>query len=399
MLGALALLAGRRASAEVIRSGCDAAVVEAVFRTDRLPDLERALASRGLDAEDHELVVRRTLSREGRSRAQVAGQLVPVSVLAELFAGRLEISSQHESQALRRPELHGLLLDRAGGLLDLRKKVSDGYAGLRAVDAELAHLRAKAQERARRQDFLAFQVKEIDEAGLDAAEAETLVGERARLVHAERLRQDGATALAELTRDPLRSEGASAADLVGDAARRLESLAQLDPDLADLAGRVASAREELREAALELERYVDAIEADPARLESIEARLHRIEQLQRKYGATVEDVLGFRDQAAAELAAAEGVDERAASLEAERTALAAQLQGDAGELSAGRAGAARRMAQEVESTLRDLAMPRAEFAVHLSPAEAPEDLPCGPTGAELPEFRLSANPGEGRPFG
>src|SRR5262249_59793037 len=100
VLGALSLLAGARAAAEAVREGAEEALVEAVFRTESLPDLEAQLAARGLDAADHELVVSRSVSRSGRSRAQVAGRLVPVSVLAELFAGRLEISSPHPSPAL-----------------------------------------------------------------------------------------------------------------------------------------------------------------------------------------------------------------------------------------------------------------------------------------------------------
>jgi energy-coupling factor transporter ATP-binding protein EcfA2 len=102
VLGALALLAGARASAEVIRDGAEEAVVEAVFRTERLPELEAELAARGIPVLDHQLVVRRSVARGGRSRAQVGGQLVPVAALAELFAGRLEISSQHDSQSLLR---------------------------------------------------------------------------------------------------------------------------------------------------------------------------------------------------------------------------------------------------------------------------------------------------------
>jgi DNA repair protein RecN (Recombination protein N) len=389
VLGALALLAGRRASADEIRAGCDSAAVEAVFRTEGLPDLEEDLARRGLEADAHELVVRRTLSRSGRSRAQVAGQLVPLTTLAELFAGRLEISSQHDSQMLRRPELHGLLLDRAGGLLELRRGVARGYTELRGMDAELAQLRAETAERARRRDFLAFQIREIDEAALDADEEQRLRGERARLVHAERLRGEGGAALGALTGEPL-----GAADLVGDATRRLAVLAQLDPALEELGGRLVSAREELREAALDLERYLDSIESDPERLEALEERLHRIEQLQRKYGAGVGEVLRYRERAAAELAGAEGADARMAELESARAARAADLARDAEALSRGREGAAERLGREVESALRELGMPRARFAVELTPAEAPEGVPCAAGGRELPEFRFSANAGE-----
>jgi DNA repair protein RecN (Recombination protein N) len=394
VLGALALLAGGRASADAIRSGCEQAVVEAVFRTEALPDLERALAERGLDAEDHELVVRRTLTRSGRSRAQVAGQRVPVGTLGQLFADRLEVSSQHDSQALRRPEVHGMLLDRAGGLLKLRKRVSEGYGALRELGAEIDRLRTDAQERARRRDFLAFQVREIDEAELDPEEVTRLEAERGRLAHAERLREEGALALAALAGDPLEADAPAAADRVADAAGRLEALARLDGQLDGLATRLGALREELRDAALELERYLDGVESDPGRLEWIEARLHRIEQLQHKYGPDVAAVLDFRRQAAAELARVEGADARVETLEAECREQAERLASDARDLSDGRARAARRVSRDVQRALRELAMPRAVFAVELVPVAAPEGCPCGPSGAEQAELRFSANPGE-----
>ncbi|MGY8803061.1 MAG: AAA family ATPase, partial [bacterium] len=119
ILGALEMLAGARGSADIPRKGSDVGVVEAVFRTEGLPEFERELVERGFreaDASDddaNELLVHRTLSASGRSRARVAGQLVPIATLNELFADRLEISSQHSSQALLRPESHGRYLDAA----------------------------------------------------------------------------------------------------------------------------------------------------------------------------------------------------------------------------------------------------------------------------------------------
>ena len=394
VLGALALLAGGRASVETVREGDDEAVAEAVFRSDRLPELEAELARRGFAIDGHELVVRRTIARGGRSRAQLCGQLVPVSTLAELFAGRIEVSSQHDSQSLLRAEVHGRLLDRLGGLLERRVAVAEGFAALRASDEELSRLRAAAQERARRQDFLSYQVREIDEAKLEPEEPERLHRERSRLAHAERLREESAAALGRLAGDPLRAEDPNAVDLVAEAVRRLEGLAGIDPALGALAARLASAREELRDAALELERTASTIEADPERLAALEERLHRIEGLGRKYGPSVAEILGFRDEAAAELAAIEGADEREAAILRERETRAASLEADALALSAGRAKAAARLSRAVQASLRELAMPSARFSVALEAAEAPEGLPCGPLGRERPEFRFSANAGE-----
>ncbi|MCH7645093.1 MAG: DNA repair protein RecN [Myxococcales bacterium] len=393
VLGALSLLAGSRASPQVVREGCDKAVVEAVFRTDHLPDLESRLEALGLVADEHELVVQRTVQRGGRSRVRVAGQLIPVAVLAELFSGRIEISSQHDSQSLLRTEFHGRLLDTAAGLLPLRGAVAERYAKLRALDDELAEFRAAEMERERRRDFLSFQVGEINDAQLDAAEIEALRAERSRLAHAERLREEASAVLALLAGDFGGSEISNAADLVDEAIRRLEGIEALDPQLAPLLAGLRVTREELRDTATEIERYGAGIEADPARLAALDERLAQIETLQRKYGGSIEEILRFRSAAVAELERLEGASERAQSIGELRARQVAQLETDAKRLSQGRRKAGRRLGAAVESALRELAMPQARFELALEPAAAPDRAPCGPGGFETPEFRFSAGAG------
>ncbi len=394
VLGALSLLAGGRASAESIREGRDEAAVEAIFRTSGIPELEAELERRGYALEDHELVVRRALARSGRSKAQLAGQLIPANLLGELFAGAIEISSQHDSQALLRPEVHGRLLDRSGALLKRREAVADGFAGVRALDAELEALREQVRDRVRRQEFLSFQVREIDEAHLEVGELEALHAERSRLAHAERLRDDGAATLALLSGDPTRVEDTGAADLLASAARRLEELASLDPGLEVAARRIAAVEAELRDVVLDLTGQLDGIDLDPSRLATVEERLHRIEALQRKYGGSIEEVLRFRDEAAKELAAIQGADEREGALMREREAQEAELAKRARALSKGRRGAAKKLSATVEAALADLGMRGARFEVALEPAPAPEGMPCGAGGAEAPAFRFAANAGE-----
>jgi DNA repair protein RecN (Recombination protein N) len=393
VLGALALLAGARGDAERVREGADEASVEAVVRTERMPELEAELARRGLPCEDHELLVRRTVSAQGRSRAWIGGQLVPVSALTELLGERIEIASQHESQALRRPEVHGRLLDAFGELLALREAVERGHAALRAARAEAAQLRAEAEERARRRDYLEFQVREIDEAKLRPGELAELEAERARLAHAERLAGDGAAAAALLLGDPAASDAPAAAELVARAAARLAALAEIDASLGPLAERLRGAQAELADAGRELERYAEGIEADPARLAELDDRLARLERLRRKYGASEEEILAFRERAAGELAETGAADERLAALDAEARRATESLARDAARLSEGRRAAAGRLARAVEDGLHELALPGARFEVSLPPAPAPEGAPCGPGGAEAPEFLFRADAG------
>lgn len=400
VLGALALLAGARADAQSVREGAEEAHVEAVFRTAGLPELEAALRERGLEPEDGELIVSRTIARAaagprgGRSRATIAGRLVPVSALAELFGDQLEISSQHESQRLRRPESHGWLLDAFGGSLDYRRAVEKGHAALRAVRAERESLEAAAAERASRRDFLAFQLGEIDAAGVSPGELSALGAEHARLAHAEERRSAAATAVAALSGDAAVADVPAAVDLVATAAAGLDEAAGYDDRLGALAERLRAAYTELSDAARDIERYADAIDVDPARRADLEERLATLEKLRRKYGRDEAEILARRDALAAELAALEGGDERAAALVRDEEAFRAALARDAAALSAVRSDAAERLAREVEQRLHGLEMPDARLVVSLTPTASPDGLPCGPSGAEQVELLLSANRGE-----
>lgn len=390
VLGALALLAGARASADVVRDGADEALVEAVLRTDATPELEAVLRERGIEVEEHALVVARSVHREGRSRAWLGGRLVPVSVLAELLADRLEIASQHESQGLRRPESHGRLLDAFGGFLPLRERVGQGYTALREALAEGERLAAAAAERARQHDFLSFQLGELDAAALQPGEIDALGAEHARLVHATELRSEATTAAAGLAGD----EDGGAIDRVEAAARRIDALVAKDAALTPLVERLRAVATELFEAARDLERYADLVEVDPARLSVVEERLATIERLRRKYGREEAELLARRDAIAAELAALGGSDARAKELDTEARRLRDQLVVDAAELSAGRRAAGERLAHEVSGTLKKLDLPHARLEVAFEPAQRGDALPCTATGAETVELRFSANAGE-----
>ncbi|MCA9511247.1 MAG: DNA repair protein RecN [Myxococcales bacterium] len=401
VLGALSLLAGARASADLVRDGAERAEAEAVFRTAALGDLERELEALGLgaaaegEAWEHELIVQRSVERAGRSRARVGGALLPVTALARLFEGRIEISSQHSSQALLHGETHARLLDEAGGHGALRDEVERGCAALRELDRELVALREAAEDRARREDFLRFQIEEIDAAGLRVDEVAELEADHRRLAHAEQLREEGAIAVAALAGDASAADAdaAGAVDLVARAQRVVASLAKMDGDLEALGERLRASEDELRDVAADLERYVDRLDVDPRRLARLEERIGEVEKLRRKYGDDVARILAFREAAAAELAGIEGADERVAALERERAASGARLANAASALSAARERAAKALARRVQAPLRDLALPDARFEVALRPIDPPDGLPCGPSGREAVEFLFAANAG------
>ncbi len=390
VLSALALLAGARPKPGSVREGAESAAVEAVFRTSALPALAIALEARGLEAENGELIVRRTLTADGRSRAWVGGSLVPIATLAELFGEQIEISSQHASQALLRSEAQGLLLDAFGELLPLRAVVLRFVREQREREAEIARLGAEAEERTRRADYLAFQVREIDEVGVEPNAVAALERDHARLVHAERLREDAGRAAAALTGDPAQSDARAAVDLASEAERAIAALAKLDASLAPLAERLTTLRTETQALARELEHYAASIDVDAEQLGAVEERIRALEKLRRKYGRSAEEIVAHRERAAGELAALAGSDDRMHKLEAERAAAAETLARELMKLSAGRAKAAKALAAEAQRGMRELALPAARFEVSLAPAA--EGLAA--SGAETIEFVFSANAGE-----
>ncbi len=396
VLSALALLAGGRAQADAVREGADEARVEALLDTSALAELEAALRERGLreEGDGPELIARRVLSRNGRSRAWLGADLVPVGVLAELLGEVIEVSSQHASQALLRPEQQGRLLDAYGGCEPLRAAVEAGVGGLRQRDQEIAKLRAEADERTRRTDYLSFQLRELDEARLDLTEAALEENEHRRLANAEQLRQETQAAATSLSGDPEVPEARGAADLTAAAARAVAELARLDPALAAPAERLAAAHGELADLARDLERYAMRSDSDPARLAELDARLRELERIKRKYGGSLAAALERRAAVAAELAALGSSDERLGKLESERAGELARLVRDVASLSQERARAAAALGKAATAAVRELALPRASFEVALLPAAAPDGLPCGSGGAEAVEFRFSANTGE-----
>ena len=312
VLGALALLAGGRGSADAVRTGADRAVLEAVFAP--AGELTEELSRRELDTDGEGLIVQRTLVPGGRSRVRVAGERVPASTLSELLADQIEISSQHSSQGLLRPEIQGRLVDDSGGLLPLRAEVAASLDSLRSLDADLATLRGESEERARQQDFLAYQLAEIDEVGLVPGEVAELESARARLAHADRIANEGRAACAALVGAEPVDELPNAIDRLSEAIRWVEGLAVLDPALAELTTRLRAQESELFEAARDLERYLQRIDSDPARLGEVEDRLAAIRQLQRKYGNSDREIAESRERIAEDLAAAEGADRAAAVL-------------------------------------------------------------------------------------
>ena len=370
----LLLALGERGSASLVRDGARAARVQARFD-----------ASEDADdwAEDGEVILARSIARDGRSTARIGGQLATASALARLGADLLEHHGQGLTQRLLAPAAQTAFVDRFAGDEHLVALASyrDVHERLREARAELEALREAGRGRERELDLLRFQVAEIEGIGPRDGESEELASEEARLAHVERLTEHVAAVEQALGGEGGIDEGAASVASV------LETAAALDAEAGDVAARARGLAAELAELARDVRAYGESLVADPGRLQVVRERIAALKQLQRKYGTTDTDVIAYGGEASARLTALEGADDRIGDLDAEVATLAAQARDRAATVSDGRRAAAGPLAQAVRSELKELGMPGATFEVRL---EALEEL--GPTGAERAELWFSPDP-------
>jgi len=387
IVDAVELVLGGRADMTVVRAGADQAIVEAAFRLE--PERQAAIAP-VLEREELQgdeadlLLLGREVRLNGRNVCRVNGRTVTLTLLREVAEGLVDIHGQSEHLSLLRVSQHVNLLDRYAELWPLRTQVAEKVSQVRAARRELADLLRSEQELARRADLLQFQIGEIQAAALQPGEEEALTEERLRLTNAEQLAELATEALQALEGGGEEATGAS--DLLGVALRALEKLARVDPAQEPQAKTAESASYQVQELARNLRVYQDEIEYSPRRLQEVEDRLVLIRRLERKYGATIPDVLAHADRAAQELETITHSEERIVELRAEEERLLAELSELAVALSAERREAAERLAAGIEMELGDLRMEGARFGVDFGWREDEQGVPV----TESQIVRLSA---------
>jgi DNA repair protein RecN (Recombination protein N) len=395
LVDALDLVLGGRARPEVVRRGAKEAEVEALFDVAPGSAVEAKLRAGGIDC-DRELLVRRVVHSEGRSRAFINGHLSTATQLAELAPDLCDISSQHESVSLTDPATHIDYLDAFGGLGPARDALSAMVDELSALTSELSRIRDAERGRAEREEFIVFQLREIDELDPQAGEEEDLENERARLRHAERL--SGATRRAA---ERLHEGEGAVCDELGRISSELEGAAQIDGSLAPLARAIEGSRLELAEAARALSRYAEGVESRPERLTEVDDRLFRLQKLLRRHGPTTAELLAHRAELAKELNSLGAGEARLAELEADRVKKLALAAVAARSLSGLRRAAAERLGAAIGRELQRLAMGGARVIVDVALTASPAEALIAVDGARLTrkgidrvEFLIAPNKGE-----
>ncbi|MFI6286162.1 DNA repair protein RecN [Streptomyces sp. NPDC051018] len=401
----LGLLLGGRADPALVRIGAKSAVVEGRVRVRSGATAAVRAEEAGAEVEDGTLLISRTVSAEGRSRAHLGGRSVPVGLLAELSDELVAVHGQTDQQGLLRPARQREALDRyasgADGAFDaLRAKYATAYRRLRAVVAELDELTTRARERAQEADLLRFGLDEIAGVEPRGGEDDELAAEAERLGHAEALASAASVAHTALAGNPEDPEDVDATTLVAGAGRALDAVRAHDPALAALAERMGEISILLADVAGELAGYADRLDADPRRLAAVEERRAALTGLTRKYGENVQAVLAWAQEGAARLTELESDDDRIGGLTAERDTLRGELSGLAQALTDARTRAAARFASAVTDELSSLAMPHARVSFAIRQSEDPEGVEVdgrpvayGPHGADEVELLLTPHPG------
>jgi DNA repair protein RecN (Recombination protein N) len=387
VVDALQLLAGGRAGAEVVRHGAERAEVSATFDVAQGPrELKRWLDEQSMSFEG-ELAIRRVVGSDGRTRAYLNGQAAPVQLLREVGNILIDIHGQHEFQSLVRASAQRELLDGFGRLESLAAQVGISHRVWNEILNRTLALEGRVHEREARLELLQHHARELAALKLAPGEFEELTQESARLANHGRLAAGAQAALQQLFEDDDGSAHAS----VSRALQALKSLASLDAGLASAATLVEEAGIRIREAARELQQYLDRLDVDSGRQDYVEGRLAAIEELARKHRVTPGELLERARALGAELQALEHADTDLASLKKDQAAALASYRTLAQQLSARRSTAARQLAKDITLRMQGLGMTGGRFHVEVTLLSEAEPAVHG---IDQVEFRVTANPGQ-----
>jgi DNA repair protein RecN (Recombination protein N) len=388
IVGALGLLLGERASADLIRTGADRAAVEGEFDIGDRPEIRSVLDEHGIDVDETTVVLKREVTA-GRTRAWINGTPVNAAMLADVGRLLVNLHGQHEAQTLLEPDAQRRILDAFADASEPAAAVRRAHDALAAIVRDIADLTKRRAEAERRADYLRHVVREIGEAKLVQGEDVRLEDEARRLENADELRGLSSGLAAALD-----GEDDGVLQKLGDVSRHLTAIQKIDPTLSRLQESFDAGYYSLEALARELEEYEGSVELDPTRLEDVRRRRDILFRLGKKYGGTLDDVIRTGEEAKAELDLVDSAGLDIRQLEARERHARAELNQRSAELSTLRAAGAERLARAVDEVLPELGMPDGHVSVALRQLRE-----IGPNGGEDVEFCVALNVGhEPRPL-
>jgi len=389
IIDAVNLVLGGRASTELIRAGEEKALVDGSFEITG-QELVDKLTEAGLEPEeDGTLIISREVSAAGKSTCRVNGRIVPSSVLKEIGQYLIDIHGQHDHQSLLKPEKHLVLLDNFGGrsFHEVKGRYRQLFLELKGLKEQLAGLQKDEKEKARLLELLTFQLEELDRAKLQVGEDEELQEARIILASGEKLAN-----LANEAYDTLYAGAKGPGSVLEGLARvrnNLRDISAIDKKVEELAEMVETAYYQLEDAASQLLDYKEKIDFNPGRLDEVEERLNLIGQLKKKYGSSLQEILAYREEAAAQLEDLRNSEANTERLSREIARLTPLVHKEGERLRQERKAVADKLEEAVSRELADLGMPRVGFQVAFQPLAEPQEQ-----GLDEVEFLISPNPGE-----
>lgn len=385
MLDALGLALGNRADSGMVRHGADKADIHACFDIRANNAAKAWLEERDLDAQD-ECILRRVINADGRSKAYVNGNPMPIGAVRELGDLLVNIHGQHEHQALLKKDTHRELLDSFGGLTTLAQETTREFRVWQAAQKQFESYRDNARELSDRANLLKFQLQEFSELKLQDGEYQQLEKDHKRLANVESLMSMGQQACNGLNEDEQ-----SASQQTHRALGLLRDMLKEDEQLQEVVDMVESAAIQLEEANDSLEHYLNSLDIDPEQYQAIDQRLSAAYQLARKHRVDPYELMNFQQEMERELEQIDGGEERLDELQATADKQKARFLAVAAKLSEGRAKQAKKLSKAISEQIKTLGMPGAEFSVALEPLAENQ---ASAKGLELVEFVIKTNPGQ-----
>lgn len=388
IIDAVGLLTGGRGSQDFIREGADKAVLQGLIDVEPGQPITQLLDELGIPLEDNQLLIHRELHKSGRNVIRVNGSLVNATTLKEIGQHLVDIHGQNEHQELMQVERHLSLLDEYGKktIGPVLEKYRAAYDTYRSLESAFHKRQADEQAWAQRLDMLTFQSKELADASLVEGEEEMLEAEYQELTNF----QDVLAALSKAHEALDGDWDNNGLETISTAMSAMEDIEELSPKYATLTEAVRGAYYELQEAASEILSVRDGLEFDEERLREVDDRLNLIRSLERKYGATITDVLAHQAKVDAELAEMGGGEQSAAELAEQVEVTEQKARTLAEKLHELRLQAAKQLATKIHEQLSDLYMEKAVFSAHIT-----EMKELNATGLDAVEFYIQTNPGEG----
>ena len=383
IVDAINIILGDKAPAENIKTGKEEAHIEALFDISKDETIKERLATSGFDIKSGELLIKRIIYRNSRSRVFINGSLSTLTLLSTITQGLVDIFSQHEHQSLLREDNHLKIVDDFGKTGDEASHLRDIYQYYSSIKKELDDLEQSKKDKVEKEDYLKFQLNEIVNAALTIGEDERLGEEKLKLVNAERLEASASSAYEELY-----EKENSVLGTLQKLSNDFKEIAKIDPKLNEVAESIEKGMLQLEEAAFSIRDYTTELSSDSQTLEVIEDRIHLINSLKRKHGDTIEQIIQKRDEIEQEVSNIENFDERVRLLSEESEKLIDELLQLARTLSKKRKQSSKKLCEMLEAELKEVGIKGGKFHIQFN------DKVISSSGIDAVSFLFSANPGE-----